>query len=135
MANSENGLKESVERSTSLCVKLKHKMCPINAAAKAVVKTLIQKGLNQLKPQKDFQYDKNADKCYKLQTVNNEWHEGYDKCREKFASNYANIRNEVEMKAVMDLIRKKNQNKGVWIGLSDFFTPGMLTWSRNQGKR
>ena len=80
----------------------------------------------------DYSYWKEADKCYRLQNVVNEWHEGYDKCNDKFGGTYANVRSEAEMNAINNLIDMKNTGKGVWIGLSDFFTPGTLTWSLNQ---
>ena len=47
-----------------------------------------------------FTYMAEADKCYRFQNVKNDWHEGYDKCREKFNSNFANIRSEKEMNSI-----------------------------------
>ena len=80
----------------------------------------------------NYTYMPEVDKCYQIHVAKNEWHEAYDKCREKYNGNIVNIRSEAEMSAVLKEIDRKEVATGLWIGLSDFFTPGTLTWSVNQ---
>jgi len=74
---------------------------------------------------------------FRLSTNSNDWHEGYDKCKDKFGMGLARIDSELEQKEITRMIKERTalndgKLKDYWIGLSDYFTPGSLTWSLHQ---
>ena len=78
---------------------------------------------------------------FRLSTNQNDWHEGYDKCKDKFGADLARINSEIEQKELTKIIQDWKKEwmetndgkwKDYWIGLSDYFTPGTLTWSLHQ---
>ena len=86
---------------------------------------------------------KELDKCYLIQVFNRDWHEAYDLCKDIHNSNLVRINSEIEQREITRLISEKKSDwlpssngpsdwRDVWIGLSDFFTPGTLTWSTHQ---
>lgn len=87
---------------------------------------------------------KELDKCYLIQVFNRDWHEAYDLCQDIHNSNLVRINSEIEQREITRLISEKKSDwvpsgqgtpadwRDVWIGLSDFFTPGTLTWSTHQ---
>ena len=55
----------------------------------------------------------------------------YCQC-ENAGGNLANIRSEVEQTAISSIIPKKDARDGYWIGLTDHYTKGTMTWIINQ---
>ena len=62
--------------------------------------------------------------------------EAYDKCKDKWHGQLVNIQSEAEQNFIVKRIKEKFENedkkRAWWIGLSDEFTPGTMTWSIRQ---
>ena len=87
-----------------------------------------------------YNYVQDIDKCYKMVYARKMWHEADNNCQTLYGGSLVNIRDEGEMNALTNYIVEHNQKRkendqpvfDTWIGLSDYSSPGSLTWTINQ---
>ena len=81
----------------------------------------------------EYEFSEAANKCYRFKWATDDWREGYDKCKDKWHGQLVNVKSAAEQEYITKRIKEKYENEDQkrdwWIGLSDAFTPGSMTWS------
>ena len=84
----------------------------------------------------EYEYSKETNKCYRFKWNKDDWREAYDKCKDKFRGQLVNIQSEAEQafltKRIIEMANNEDKKRDWWVGLSDEFTPGTMTWSLTQ---